>query len=62
MATAGPTSKRRVSKPIRTILVHQLLSARRFFVQFVGTKEPPVEELVPPGEKPTVNAYLDKYL
>src|SRR5262249_13092662 len=34
---------------IRTILVHQLLSERRFFAQFVGTEEPPVEELLPPG-------------
>src|ERR687888_1733511 len=46
---------------IRTILVHQLLSERRFFAQFVGTQEPPVEELLPPGEKPAVQAYLDKY-
>ena len=28
---------------IRTILVHQLLSERRFFAQFVGTEEPPVD-------------------
>lgn len=42
------------TNPIRTILVHQLLSERRFFAQFVGTEEPPVEELLPPGEKPTV--------
>ncbi len=27
---------------IRTILVHQILSERRFFAQFVGTGEPPV--------------------
>ena len=26
---------------IRTILVHQLLSERRFFAQFVGNEEPP---------------------
>jgi hypothetical protein len=38
------------TNPIRTILVHQLLSERRFFAQFVGTEEPPVEELLPPGE------------
>src|ERR1700719_2500590 len=38
---------------IRTILVHQLLSARRFFAQSVATAEPPVEELLPPGEKPS---------
>ena len=42
------------TNPIRTILVHQLLSERRFFAQFVGTEEPPVEELLPPGEKPSV--------
>ena len=47
---------------IRTILVHQLLSERRFFAQFVGTEEPPVEELLPAGEKPVVQAYIDKYI
>ncbi len=47
---------------IRTILVHQLLSERRFFAQFVGTEEPPVEELLPAGEKPVVQAHLDKYI
>ena len=50
------------TNPIRTILVHQLLSERRFFAQFVGTEEPPVEELLPAGEKPVVQAYIDKYL
>ena len=50
------------TNPIRTILVHQLLSERRFFAQFVGTEEPPVEELIPVGEKPVVQAYIDKYL
>ena len=40
------------TNPIRTILVHQLLSERRSFAQFVGTEEPPVEELLPPGEAP----------
>src|SRR5215470_14202876 len=50
------------TNPIRTILVHQLLSERRFFAQFVGTKEPPVEELLPPSEKAAVLAYVDKYL
>jgi uncharacterized damage-inducible protein DinB len=48
--------------PIRTILAHQLLSERRFFAQFVGTAEPPVDELLPPGERPVVQAYIDKYL
>jgi uncharacterized damage-inducible protein DinB len=47
---------------IRTIMGHQLLSERRFFAQFVGTEEPPVEELLPAGEKPTVAAYIDKYV
>src|SRR5262245_9588656 len=47
---------------IRTILVHQLLSERRFFAQFVGTDEPPVEELLPAGEKATVGDYLAKYV
>jgi uncharacterized damage-inducible protein DinB len=47
---------------IRTIFGHQLLSERRFFAEFAGLDEPPVEELLPPGEKPAVQAYLDKYL
>src|SRR3982074_2300969 len=50
------------TNPIRTILVHQLLSERRFFGQFVGTEEPRVEELLPTGEKPTVAAYIEKYV
>ena len=41
--------------------MHQLLSERRFFAQFVGTEEPPVEELLPVDEKPVVQAYIDKY-
>src|SRR5256885_15989932 len=47
---------------IRTIFVHQLLSERRFFAQFVGTEEPPVEELLPAGEKPVVQGYLERYI
>jgi uncharacterized damage-inducible protein DinB len=47
---------------IRLILVHQLLSERRFFAQFVGTAEPPVEDLLPPGDRPAVAAYLDHYV
>jgi uncharacterized damage-inducible protein DinB len=47
---------------IRTILVHQLLSERRFFAQFVGTTEPPVAELLPIGEKPATVAYIDRYV
>src|ERR1041384_368592 len=47
---------------IRTILVHQLLSERRFFAEFAGLKEPAVEELLPAGEKPVVREYIDKYV
>ena len=47
---------------IRTILVHQLLSERRFFAQFVGTDEPAVEELLPAAETPATQAYIDKYI
>src|ERR1700694_5473026 len=44
------------TNPIRIILVHQLLSERRFFAQFVGTEEPPVEDLLPAGNMPVVQA------
>ncbi len=47
---------------MRTMLAHHILSERRFFAQFVGTEEPPVEELPPPGDKPTGTAYIDKYI
>src|SRR6516225_9033846 len=47
---------------IRTIMTHQLLSERRFFGQFVGTAEPPVEELLPDGDKATVAAFVEKYV
>ena len=47
---------------IRTILVHQLLSERRFFAQFVGTAEPPVEELLPAGDAPGAGAYVERYV
>jgi uncharacterized damage-inducible protein DinB len=47
---------------IRAILEHQILSERRFFAQFVGTDEPPAGELLPPGERPVVQAYLDRYV
>src|SRR5215471_10197410 len=50
------------TNPIRTIFVHQLLSERRFFAEFAGLEEPPVEDLLPPGEKPVVQAYIDKYI
>ncbi len=47
---------------IRAILIHQILSERRFFAQFVGIQEPPVEELLPPGDHPMVGEYLDQYV
>jgi uncharacterized damage-inducible protein DinB len=47
---------------IRAILVHQILSERRFVAQFVGTEEPPAEGLLPPGERPPAQAYLDQYV
>src|SRR3954467_12575629 len=47
---------------IRMILAHQLLSERRFFAQFGGPAEPPVEDLLPDDEKPVAQAYIDKYV
>jgi uncharacterized damage-inducible protein DinB len=47
---------------VRTILAHQLLSERRFFAEFAGLNEPGVEELLPPGEKPSVRAYVERYV
>jgi uncharacterized damage-inducible protein DinB len=47
---------------IRAILIHQILSERRFFAQFVGIQEPPVEGLLPPGDQPTVQDYLERYV
>jgi uncharacterized damage-inducible protein DinB len=47
---------------IRAILEHQILSERRFFAQFVGTDEPPADELLPAGERPGGGAYLDRYV
>lgn len=47
---------------LRAILAHQLLSERRFFAQFVGTAEPPVEELLPRGERPGAAGYLENYV
>ncbi len=47
---------------IRAIMVHQILSERRFYAQFVGIREPPVEALLPPGQQPPVQAYIDRYV
>ena len=46
------------SSSVRQILVHQILSERRFFAEFVGLSEPPVESLLPPGDAPPVGAYV----
>jgi uncharacterized damage-inducible protein DinB len=48
------------SSSVRQILVHQILSERRFFAEFIGLAEPPVEGLVPPGEAPGVGAYVER--
>jgi uncharacterized damage-inducible protein DinB len=50
------------TNPIRTILVHQLLSERRFFAEFVGIVEPPAEQLLPTGERPRVVEYIERYV
>jgi uncharacterized damage-inducible protein DinB len=47
---------------IRTILIHQLLSERRFFAQFVGTHEPPADQLLPAAQQPMVQDYIEKYV
>ena len=45
---------------MRQILAHQILSERRFFAEFVGLAEPPVETLLPPGDAPSVGAYVER--
>ena len=46
---------------IIAIFVHNIISQRRFFPQFVGTVEPSVEELLPPGDPPPVQTYPNKF-
>jgi uncharacterized damage-inducible protein DinB len=48
------------SSTVRQILVHQLLSERRFFAEFVGLAEPAVETLLPPGDAPPVAHYVNR--
>jgi uncharacterized damage-inducible protein DinB len=48
--------------PIRDIFVHQILSERRFFGEFLGTHEPAVEALLPAGDRPVVQAYIERYV
>jgi uncharacterized damage-inducible protein DinB len=50
------------SSTVREILVHQILSERRFFAEFIGLTEPPAAELLPAGEAPTVLAYVARYV
>jgi uncharacterized damage-inducible protein DinB len=50
----------RRSSSIRQILTHQILSERRFFAEFIGLAEPPVESLLPQGEAPPGKAYIDR--
>jgi uncharacterized damage-inducible protein DinB len=48
------------SSTIRQILVHQLLSERRFFGEFIGLAEPPVEAVLPQGDAPGVARYVER--
>jgi uncharacterized damage-inducible protein DinB len=50
------------SSSVRQILVHQILSERRFFAEFVGLAEPAVDALLPPGESPRIAAYVERLL
>jgi len=47
---------------IRAILAHQILSERRFFAQFVGFVEPPVDSLLPPGDAPKAADYIARHV
>jgi uncharacterized damage-inducible protein DinB len=50
------------SSSVRQILIHQILSERRFFAEFLGFNEPSVELLLPSGEAPRVRAYIDRFV
>jgi uncharacterized damage-inducible protein DinB len=50
------------SSTVREILVHQILSERRFFAEFIGLDEPAASELLPPGAAPGVTAYIGRYV
>jgi hypothetical protein len=47
---------------IQAILVHQILSQRRFLAEIVRTVGPPVEELLPPGDQLAAEACLDTHV
>ena len=48
------------SSAVRQILVHQILSERRFFAEFIGLAEPAVETLLPSGDAPGAAAYVER--
>jgi hypothetical protein len=48
------------SQSVRGILEHQLLSERRFFAEFIGLPEPPVDRLLPAGPDAPVRAYVGR--
>ena len=48
------------SSTVREILVHQLLSERRFFAEFIGLPEPGAELQLPAGASPGVAAYVER--
>jgi uncharacterized damage-inducible protein DinB len=50
------------SGSVRDILAHQILSERRFFAEFIGLAEPLPASLLPPGERPGVGAYCQRYV
>jgi uncharacterized damage-inducible protein DinB len=50
------------SSSIRQIMAHQILSERRFFAEFIGLEEPPVESLLPPGDAPPPQGYIDNLI
>lgn len=50
------------SSSIRQIMSHQILSERRFFAEFIGLTEPPVDALLPSGDAPPVGEYIDRLI
>jgi uncharacterized damage-inducible protein DinB len=48
------------SSSVREILAHQLLSERRFFAEFIGFAETAVDALLPAGEAPGAEAYIER--
>ncbi len=50
------------SSSIRQIMRHQILSEARFFAEFIGLSEPAAESLLPPGEAPPVQEYVDRVI